>query len=719
MTRKLGVYVCSGCGIGECVNADRLSEIAKGEFEASIIRSSAAFCLEDVEQIRGDVANEKVDAVVIAACSPRVNTDVFAFPEATVERVNIREQVVWCHPAGDPEGQAMAEDHLRMGIARAAKRTRPDPYTEANERRVLVVGGGMAGLNAALDAADADFDVVLVESESRLGGVAARLHLQYPKRPPYDAPEEIPIKALIRKVKDNDRIRVHTGSRVTRVSGQPGRFKVTVAQNGSPLEFIAGAIVLATGWKPAGKERVHRYGYGEVPDVVTSLELEEMVAKDQVRRPSDGGPVKTVAFINVDDAADTDQIPYSGNVESLVALKQARYLRTEDPERQVYLAYRYMHAPGQNEYFYKAAQRDPGIFLTRAAGRSVATADDGRISVELDSTLLGGRVRVAVDLVVVGTGMEPASPEVEGLHLSYLQGEGLPVNGFGYADSNYICFPYETRRTGIYSAGCVRKAMDLAESARDGSAAALKAIQCIEQSSAGAAVHPRVGDLSYPQILTRHCTQCWRCTEECPFGAIEIDEATRTPRVNPNRCRRCGTCMGGCPVQVISFADYSVDMLSTMVHAASLPEGDPANGDGAAPRILVLACENDAYPAIDMAGINRATLPGSVRIVPVRCLGSVNRAVVSDAVIAGYDAVALMGCKSGEDYQCHFIHGSEVLQTRMDNIREVMDRMALEPERVQYLEVQISEADRIPAMLNEVVEKARALGTNPLRYTPD
>jgi quinone-modifying oxidoreductase subunit QmoB len=165
-------------------------------------------------------------------------------------------------------------------------------------------------------------------------------------------------------------------------------------------------------------------------------------------------------------------------------------------------------------------------------------------------------------------------------------------------------------------------------------------------------------------------------------------------------------------VQVISFADYSVEILSAMVRAAVLPEGD-----GAAPRILVLACENDAYPAIDMAGINRATLPGTVRIVPVRCLGSVNRALVAEAVIQGYDAVALMGCRSGEDYQCHFIHGSEVLQTRIANIREVMDRMALEADRVQYLEVKISDADRIPGMLNELVDRARKLGTSPLRYT--
>ncbi len=710
MTKKLGVYVCTGCGISECLKTDRLVEIAETEFDVPVVKTSSAFCLEDAEIIREDVANAGVESVVIAACSQRVNTDVFAFDDAAVERVNIREQVAWIHPANDAETQRTADDYLRMGIVKAGKRTAPIPYEEANERRVLVVGGGIAGLTAALDAAAAGFEVVLVEKEAKLGGIAARLHRQYPKRPPYQAPEPIGLTALFERIDAEARIQVYAGSRVARVSGQPGHFEVAIARNGAALKLTVGAIVLATGWKPTDEARLYGYGLGRINNVITSLELEEMVVQGAVRRPSDGGPVRTAAFLNVDRPTDEAQIPYSGNVESLVTLKQAMYLREDDPERQVYVVYRYLHTPGQNEYFYKRAQQDERIFLTRAAERSVSEADDGRVAVELDTTLLGGKVRIAVDLLVVGTGMEPATPEVEGLHLEYRQGEGLPVNQFGFADSNYICFPYETRRTGIYTAGCVRKSMDLADSARDGAAAALKAIQCIEQSGAGAAVHPRVGDLTYPNIVTQHCTQCWRCTEECPFGALEVNE-NRTPQVNPNRCRRCGICMGACPVQVISFADYSVDMLSGMIRAADLPDGDEA------PRVLVLACENDAYPALDMAGINREALPASLRIVPVRCLGSVNRALVTDALIKGYDAVALMGCRSGDDYQCHFIQGSELLETRMANIREVMDRMAMEPERVQFLETAISESYKIPGMLDEVVEKARSLGTNPLRYT--
>jgi len=251
--------------------------------------------------------------------------------------------------------------------------------------------------------------------------------------------------------------------------------------------------------------------------------------------------------------------------------------------------------------------------------------------------------------------------------------------------------------------------MDLAAAGRDGRAAALKAMQSIEKSSAGQAVHPRVGDLSYPGFFMQKCTSCGRCTQECPFGALELNEK-KNPVLNTNRCRRCGICMGACPVQIISFNDYSVDMLSSMIRAVEIPEGDEDK-----PRILALCCEKDAYPALDMAGINRLQSPASVRVIPVRCLGSVNSILIADAVSRGFDGVALLGCKPGEDYQCHFIRGSELLQTRMGNVQETLERLALEPERVKVMELAISEWDRAPAMLEEFVNTIKAVGPNPIK----
>ena len=223
MGKNLGTYVCSGCGIGGAVDVEKLS--AAASTRGGVVRRSAAFCLEDAQVIAADVA-EGVDSVVVAACSGRVNRDVFRFPSAFVERVNLREQVAWSHPPNHDETQALAEDYLQMGIVRAQKASPPSPYTEANERTVLVVGGGAAGITAALSAARSGAPVVLVEQEAALGGYAGRLHRQYPTRPPYAALEETDIAEKIRDVQSLPSVGVMLRSRVTSVAGQPDRKSV-------------------------------------------------------------------------------------------------------------------------------------------------------------------------------------------------------------------------------------------------------------------------------------------------------------------------------------------------------------------------------------------------------------------------------------------------------------------------------------------------------------
>jgi quinone-modifying oxidoreductase subunit QmoB len=723
MGKKTGVYICRGCGISEAVDTQKLVNLATAASPGGPVRISPAFCLEDAQLIRSDVEQEGVDSVVIAACSLRVNTDVFRFAPAFVERVNLREQVAWSQPAAHEETQALAEDNLRMGLVRARKASPPVPYTEANERAVLVVGGGAAGISAAVSAARSGFGVVLVEREPELGGYAARLHRQFPMQPPFQALQAPDIAERIRELGALPDVKIFTRAVVREISGQPGRFSVKIAPSRSALggelsgvgatdgtDVTVGAIVLATGWQPPDPARYGSYGLGKYANVVTSADLEAMAVTGAISRPADRRPARRVAFVLCDGRGDDAHLAYGGNVASLVALKQAMYVRALAADAVAYVFYEDMQTPGQYEYFYKRVQRDPGILLSRGQLQKVSEDRDRNIVLELGDTLIGGEIQLAVDLLVVATDMVPSTLETEApLALRYLQGRNVPTTKFGYADSHFICFPYETRRTGIYSAGAVRQPMDLAAAAGDGRAAALKAMQSIEKSSSGQAVHPRVGDLTYPEFFMQKCTSCGRCTQECPFGALELNDK-KNPVLNINRCRRCGICMGACPVQIISFNDYSVDMLSSMIRAVEIPEGDEDK-----PRILALACENDAYPALDMAGIQRRPSPASVRVIPVRCLGSVNSILIADAVSRGFDGVALLGCKPGEDYQCHFIRGSELLSTRMGNVQETLERLALEPERVKVLEVAISDWDRIPAMLEEFVAVIKAVGPNPMK----
>jgi quinone-modifying oxidoreductase subunit QmoB len=251
--------------------------------------------------------------------------------------------------------------------------------------------------------------------------------------------------------------------------------------------------------------------------------------------------------------------------------------------------------------------------------------------------------------------------------------------------------------------------MGIAESAEDAAGAVLKAVQAIHNAAEGASVHPRSGDLSFPSIGFDICTKCRRCTVECPFGAIDEDE-NDYPVVNTTRCRRCGTCMGACPVRTISFDNYSVDMVSEMIKSIDIPDEFSEK-----PRILIMACENDAYPALDMAGVNRNQYSAHVRIIPVRCLGSVNALWVSDALSRGFDGIMLMGCKSGDDYQCHFIKGSAIARDRTDVFRETLSSLMLEEERLANVEVSIADSGKVADVINGFADQIGEMEPNPFK----
>ena len=217
---------------------------------------------------------------------------------------------------------------------------------------------------------------------------------------------------------------------------------------------------------------------------------------------------------------------------------------------------------------------------------------------------------------------------------------------------------------------------------------------------------------SFPTFRREGCTQCKRCTQECPFGALDDDERG-TPKPNPTRCRRCGTCMGACPERIINFANYSIDSISSMLKAIKVPCTD--DFDEPPLRVLGLICENDAYPALDIAALNRMSWNADVRFIPVRCLGSVNVIWIKDALSQGMDGVFLMGCKHGDDYQCHFAKGSELCNYRLSKLSETLDKLGLESDRVQQYQIAHSDFDKLPQIIDDFVARIKEVGPNPFK----
>jgi len=744
---NVAVYLCRGCDIGSALDVDALRTVATEEYGVATCRDHPCLCgPEGCGLIKEDIA-QGVTAPVVAACSPRVMQEAFAFDGVRTERVNLREHVVWSHEPNDEDTQMLAEDYLRMGIVRAQKAGLPEPFQEPIDKTILVVGGGVTGLTAALDAAAAGYRVQLVEKQARLGGWLAKFTTGIPHAPPYRDPALTDIHERIAAVEGNERITVHADTVIERIGGQPGQFDVTLRTNGASESVRVGAIVQATGWKPYDATRLGHLGYGRCPNVITNVQLEEMLASGRVTRPSDGKPARRVAFIQCAGSRDKDHLPYCSAVCCRVTIKHASLLRQMDAEAEAYVLYKDIRTPGQYEDFYRRAQEDTGIFFTKADVKGVDETEEHDLLISAENSLLGEQVRLEADLVVLATGMVPVAADGEALrkyndakaivakgeagaqldtanrmiealkhlegsailNLDYRQGPDLPALRHDFPDSHFICFPYETRRTGIYAAGCVRSPNDSQVSREDGSGAALKAIQAVELATRGAAVHPRWGDMSYPEFFLQRCTQCKRCTEECPFGTLNED-TKGTPKPNSVRCRRCGICMGACPERIISFKDYSVDIVSSMIKAVHIPDEFEEK-----PRLLGLLCENDAYPVLDTAGLRRIRHSAYIRFIPVRCLGSVNTVWIADALSGGYDGILLIGCKSGDEYQCHFIRGSELMETRSGNIREKLKQLALEEERVRLEQLSIAEFERLPEIINEFAEQIEEIGMNPFK----
>ncbi len=716
MESKIGVYICSGCDIDQALDVDELVKVAGKECKAPVSKTHPFLCSEEgVQLMKEDQKNEGVNRFMIAACSQRYHEATFDMgDDSLVVRAPIREYVAWTQKTKDENGefdedtQLAGEEYLQMYYAKIKKHGIPEAFEQDTSKNLLVIGGGVSGMTAAMEAANAGYSVNLVEKEDHLGGFCLDEYKLIPAQAPFRDPEMNSISAAVSAVASNNLITVHASSFVVSISGQPGEFQVKLNSEGEFKEFKSGAIIMATGSHPYDAEKLTELGI-QYENVISSAEFEQMAKSGKIQR-KDGKPALNIGFIQCAGSRTPEHLPYCSGTCCMDSLKQAAYIREQNPDAKAHIIYRDIRTPGLYEEFYRTRQDDPGVFLTQGDVVGVNETENKNIAIDVDNTLFGEPVTMEMDLVVLAVGQVPSTMKGESaLNLQYHQGPDLPELKYGYPDSHFICFPYETRRTGIYAVGSVRQPMDINDAKLDATGAALKAIQAMELTDQGKTVHPRVGDLTFPEFALSRCTSCKRCTEECPFGVLEVDDKGM-PLPNPARCRSCGICMGSCPVQIISFKDSSPNIFKEMMTSYEMPDEFDEK-----PRVLIFVCENDALPVFDMAALERLKINTNVRIMPMRCLGGTNLIYVTDALSFGYDGIMFMGCAFGDDYQCHFVNGSELANMRLGKVQETIGRLNLEPERVRQYAISMNDYEKLPKIIDDFVEELEDFGPNPFK----
>jgi quinone-modifying oxidoreductase subunit QmoB len=417
---KFAAYICSGCGLGDKLNIKALEKIAQKEGKMQLVKSHPFLCnAEGVKMITDDIASEAVTHVCIAACSRRSKTEAFHFPTVAMSRANLREGVLWVVAEGadhDEVRQEMADDYVRMGCAELKKMKLPAGNPDkATSKRILVVGGGMSGMTAAFEAAEAGYETLLVERQGQLGGWAARLWKRTPFKAPHAEPQTTGLAELAAKVSAHPLIKVHLNSSLAETGGAPGRFTVKIAQeSGAVTEERVGAIVQATGFTSYDIGKLPELGGGQA-NVIDQAGLESLArAADgkAIKRP-DGKEVKAVVFLQCAGQRDKSEeeggthLPYCSGHCCATSIKQALYFKHANPDVDTVVMYQDLRVPGMGEDFYRSAQEQGVIFTKGKAGGVVPDGDGCKVSFR--DLILDEDATIAADLVVLATGQVPSA----------------------------------------------------------------------------------------------------------------------------------------------------------------------------------------------------------------------------------------------------------------------------------------------------------------------
>ncbi len=560
---RIGVFICHcGINIAATVDVERVAEEA-GRMPGVAFATHYKYMCSDPGQnlIQRAIAEHNLDGVVVAACSPAMHERTFRQAVAAAglnpyrcEIANIREQCSWVHQREPEEATAKALEIVRAMVEKVKRDEELVPLRLPLVRRALVIGGGIAGMEAALDIAEGGYPVVLVEREDRLGGKMARLSGTYLN---FEAAPDL-LEEKIRQVLEHPNIEVVLNARVTRLEGYVGNFTVEVeTPNGVRTEEV-GAIVVATGWDPYPMERLPEYGGGQIPDVVDGLTFEEML-RTGLRRPSDGRVPREVVFVQCAGSRDPEHgVSYCSKVCCMYVAKQAMVFRERVPDGQAYVFYIDIRSGGKgyDEFVQRAMEEYDVLYLRGKVSKIFRRGD--KVVVWGSDTLVGRPVEVEADLVVLATAMLPSREALSLAQTLHIQADRY---GF-YSEAHPKLRPVESLTAGVFLAGAGQGPKDIPETVAQAAAAAAKVLQLFAQDA-------MVQEPTVAYVIEELCSACGACVAVCPYGAREVHPVRQIATVNPALCQTCGACVVACPnkasrihnwepIQVLAMADVVV-----------------------------------------------------------------------------------------------------------------------------------------------------------------
>jgi heterodisulfide reductase subunit A len=552
---RVGVFICHcGNNIGGVVRVPDVLEYARSLPNVVHAEDNLYTCSEEgLSSIKDQVEQLGLNRVVVASCTPRTHEPLFrgACEEAGLNRylfefVNIREHCSWVHMHDPVMATEKAKELIRMGVAKAYHLEPQEEFESDVFPAALIIGGGVAGMTAALRLANQGIQVHLVEREQELGGLIRRVQTLFPTEQNTD---EL-LHPLIEQVKNHRQITVYAGTVVEKTSGFIGDFDVTVRANGESSNLKVGTIVVATGAEELKPGSLYRYS--ELPNVVTQLEFEE-------RFKAGADLPRSVAIINCVGAR-IPQRTYCGRFCCTTAIKNAIWLKEQDSETSVYVLHRDMMAYGVAiEEFYRRAMELGVRFVRYDVESPPQVLGDGRAeAIKVQHQLMGKEVVLPADLVVLTT---PLVARDDNEELSKMLKVPLGSEGF-FLEAHLKLRPIEFSTDGVYVCGAARYPCNIPESVSQAYAAAAKASIPIREGLVRVEAITAVCD-------ERKCSACGNCVEVCPFGAIELQEGRwgKAAHVNPAQCKGCGCCVASCPSGAMQQRGFNDRQLLSMIGA--------------------------------------------------------------------------------------------------------------------------------------------------------